>query len=99
MIIEQSQDGSITVLEALPTELIDAEIFEAAHPRWLQIWNVSETDEGVSGSFRIAASNGEWTYRLRRRCPWLGRAFEADLALGEPVHKQSAMTVGEARHG
>lgn len=94
MYIEQNYENgefvSITVREALPTELIDAELFETADTRWLQFWGVAETEEGVTGSFRITASNGEWTYRLvgRRPCDYGGAGhsvFEAALALGEPL--------------
>lgn len=82
MIIRQVP-GGITVDEACSTEFIAAELFEAANPQWLEIRDVSEGPEGMTGSFRIKAVNGEWTYRLLRRVPWLDGVFEAELALGE----------------
>ena len=77
--------NKIVVLEARSVEQIAVEIFERADPRFLQIWDFSDDSDGVHGSFRITASNGEWTYRFVRKCWWLDGVYEAVLALGEPL--------------
>lgn len=77
--------------EACSSEFIAAEIFETANPEWLEIRDVSEGPEGVKGSFRIKALNGEWTYRLLQRVAWLEGVFEAELVMGE-LKSYSAMT-------
>ena len=84
---------SIVVREARTVEQIAVEIFERADPRWLQIWDFEDGPEGVKGSFRITASNGEWTYRFTRKLWHLDGVYEAELALGE-VLENPAWTTG-----
>lgn len=96
MIVRALNDGNIVVNEACTTEYIAAELFESADIRWLQFRDVSEGPDGVTGSFRITASNGEWTYRLLGRVPWLDGVFEAELALGEAM-PCSAIAKAEGR--
>ena len=85
--VHTQADGtkSITVTEALQTELISADVFESARTDWLQSWEIQEHKDGTaSGFFRVTAYNGNWTYRLTRHCWWLGqKTFEAELVEGE----------------
>lgn len=96
MIIHHHADESgperITVTEARSVEQIAVEIFESADPRWLQIWGFEDGPEGVKGSFRVTASNGEWTYRFTRKLWWLDGIYEAELALGEVLENPAWTT-------
>lgn len=86
---------SITVTEALPVELIAAELFERADRRWLRVWHVEDGPDGVRGKFSINADNGVWTYELVRRSLWMDGVYEARLISGTVLRHDAHTTAAQ----